>query len=171
MPGFKPVGMCGCYKVVVIQSDTNVMYYLLLFEIKLISQEILFNLCPPLHNYVKKYKYYILDKKGLYCLLYFLQDFLLLDELETAKDKLINLSTNVLDPKLILRNGTEKEKELEKDKPKPSDLILTGVTASWQPDPIVHTLRDITLIAQPGQFIGVAGLVGSGKVNMPRNDF
>lgn len=61
-------------------------------------------------------------------------------------------------------NGTEKEKDGFKDKNHNTGLVLSDVTASWLPNPIVHTLRDISITAAPGEFIGVAGLVGAGKV-------
>lgn len=63
-----------------------------------------------------------------------------------------------------LTNGMDKE-EKEKERSKHTGLVLAGVNASWQPDPIVDTLRNITLNIQPGEFIGVVGSVGSGKVS------
>lgn len=89
-----------------------------------------------------------------------MQEFLSLEEINTAKEReaakahLNNLHLN--DNKL--------DKELQKERPKPTALVLSGVSASWQPDPIVYTLRNISLTIPPGEFIGVAGLVGSGKV-------
>lgn len=71
----------------------------------------------------------------------------------------------------IMSNGlekNEKEKEIEKARPKHTGLVLAGVSASWQADPIVDTLRNITLTAQPGEFVGIVGLVGSGKVRSER---
>lgn len=63
-----------------------------------------------------------------------------------------------------LTNGVDKE-EKEKERSKHTGLVLTGVSASWQPDPIVDTLRNITLNIQPGEFVGIVGSVGSGKVS------
>lgn len=95
-------------------------------------------------------------------LLIFIQEFLSLEEFETKKGILANgkehlNNSNGLDPKL------EKEKLAEK-RTKPTAIVLSGVSASWQPDGIVNTLRNVNLTVQPGEFIGVAGLVGSGKV-------
>lgn len=61
-----------------------------------------------------------------------------------------------------LTNGVDKE---EKERPKHTGLVLTGISASWQSDPIVHTLRHITLNVQPGEYVGIVGSVGSGKVS------
>lgn len=60
-----------------------------------------------------------------------------------------------------ITNGSEK---VEKEIPKPTGLVLSGVSASWLEDPIVPTLRDISITVKPGEFIGIAGLVGAGKV-------
>ncbi|XP_059049022.1 ATP-binding cassette subfamily C member 4-like [Achroia grisella] len=96
-----------------------------------------------------------------------IEEFLALDEMVTPK---------AIEPKLELKNletssnGTGKDTKLEKDIQKRraslSGLVLSGVTASWQDDSIVSTLRNITLSAAPGEFIGVAGLVGSGKSSL-----
>ncbi|KAJ8734792.1 hypothetical protein PYW08_014042 [Mythimna loreyi] len=83
-----------------------------------------------------------------------LEEFLLLDEL--TPEKLVP----AIDSKEIISNGTEKEK------PKHTGLVLNGLSASWQPEAIVNTLRNITLTAQPGEFVGIAGLVGSGKSSL-----
>ncbi|KAJ8716035.1 hypothetical protein PYW08_013320 [Mythimna loreyi] len=90
-----------------------------------------------------------------------LEEFLLLDENEPEK-----LTANiVLDPKNLLTNGTEKEKKVQ-EKPRVTGLTISNVTASWQPDSALETLKNITLKAAPGEFIGVAGPVGSGKSSL-----
>ncbi|KAG6458673.1 hypothetical protein O3G_MSEX010994 [Manduca sexta] len=94
-----------------------------------------------------------------------IEDFLLLDELESIKEKEVYKNAK-LNSNLVLNGDMLKEKQVEKDRPTPTGLVLAGVTASWQNDPIVHTLRNITLTAHPGEFIGVAGLVGSGKSSL-----
>lgn len=74
------------------------------------------------------------------------------------------LTANVLlDSNSLLVNGVEKEKKVQ-EKPRLTGLNISNVTASWQADSIVDTLRNITLKAAPGEFIGIAGPVGSGKV-------
>ncbi|XP_026323955.1 probable multidrug resistance-associated protein lethal(2)03659 isoform X2 [Hyposmocoma kahamanoa] len=87
-----------------------------------------------------------------------IEEFLKLEELESPKAieaKSMNMKS--------LTNGIEKE---EKERSKYSGLVLTGVSASWQPDPIVHTLRNITLNVQPGEYVGIVGTVGSGKTSL-----
>ncbi|CAH2099901.1 unnamed protein product [Euphydryas editha] len=83
-----------------------------------------------------------------------LEDFLLLEELDKEEIKMVGIAPNI-------SNGTEKDNANSKFKP--STLVLSNLSASWQPNPIVHTLRNISLTAHPGEFVGVAGLVGSGK--------
>ncbi|CAH2099891.1 unnamed protein product [Euphydryas editha] len=84
-----------------------------------------------------------------------LEEFLLLEELDKEEIKMVKSAPN------IISNGTEKDNANSKFKP--STLVLSNLSASWQPNPIVHTLRNISLTAHPGEFVGVAGLVGSGK--------
>ncbi|CAG9575824.1 unnamed protein product [Danaus chrysippus] len=88
-----------------------------------------------------------------------LEEFLALEELESDNPKIASFNAN---PNALL-NGKDSEKENSNNRVKPTGLIISNATASWQPNPIVHTLRNITLNVQPGEFIGVAGLVGSGK--------
>ena len=90
----------------------------------------------------------------------------MLDENEPEK-----LTSNViLDSNSLLANGVEKEKKVE-EKPKLTGLTISNVTASWQADSVVDTLRNITLKAAPGEFVGVAGPVGSGKVRFLKTKF
>lgn len=89
----------------------------------------------------------------------FYQEFLTLDENEPEKVT----SNIVLDPKTLLSNGDGKEKKVP-EKTRLTGLTISNVTASWQPDSAMETLKNITLKAAPGEFIGIAGPVGSGKV-------
>ncbi|KAJ8713564.1 hypothetical protein PYW07_013934 [Mythimna separata] len=90
-----------------------------------------------------------------------LEEFLLLDENEPEK----LTSDIVLDPKSLLTNGAEKEKKVQ-EKSRVTGLTISNVTASWQADSALETLKNITLKAAPGEFIGVAGPVGSGKSSL-----
>lgn len=83
----------------------------------------------------------------------------MLEEKEPAKPT----SDIVLDPKSLLANGKGDQK-LVQEKPK-LGVTISNVTASWEADSTINTFRNITLTAAPGEFIGVAGPVGSGKVN------
>ncbi|XP_075982875.1 ATP-binding cassette sub-family C member 4-like [Anticarsia gemmatalis] len=87
-----------------------------------------------------------------------IEEFLLLDEFDVSNDKRIKPQNDT--------NVTEKEKIDEKERSKPSALILSGVHASWRPDSAMPTLRNIDITVPPGEFIGVAGLVGSGKSSL-----
>ncbi|CAK1599824.1 unnamed protein product [Parnassius mnemosyne] len=91
-----------------------------------------------------------------------LEEFLSLDELKSHKAK----ELYHLNSKNLLTNGMDKENQSEKNKPNPTGLILTNVSASWSQNPIVDTLRNITLNVKPGEFVGVAGHVGSGKSSL-----
>ncbi|XP_014360452.2 ATP-binding cassette sub-family C member 4 [Papilio machaon] len=93
-----------------------------------------------------------------------LEDFLSLDELESAKAK--EVYSFALNGQGLISNGADKEKHIEKDKSQPTGLTLANVSASWQENPIVETLRNITLTVKHGEFLGVAGLVGSGKSSL-----
>ncbi|CAG5018016.1 unnamed protein product [Parnassius apollo] len=90
-----------------------------------------------------------------------IEEFLLLDELKSLKAK--ELSSDSKGP---ITNGVGKEKQSEKDKPNPTGLTLTNISASWSQNPIVETLRNITLNVKLGEFVGVAGVVGSGKSSL-----
>ncbi|XP_063373553.1 ATP-binding cassette subfamily C member 4-like [Cydia amplana] len=87
-----------------------------------------------------------------------LEEFLMLEELESAKA--IEAKMNAKEATVVISNGTEKEKA------KHTGLVVAGVCASWQPDPIVDTLRNVSFTAQPGEFVGIAGLVGAGKSSL-----
>ncbi|XP_063633563.1 ATP-binding cassette subfamily C member 4-like [Cydia splendana] len=87
-----------------------------------------------------------------------LEEFLMLEELESAKA--IEAKMNAKDATVVISNGMEKEKA------KHTGLVVAGVCASWQPDPIVDTLRKVSFTAQPGEFVGIAGLVGAGKSSL-----
>ncbi|KAM3966803.1 ATP-binding cassette subfamily C member 4-like [Aphomia sociella] len=95
-----------------------------------------------------------------------IEEFLSLDEMKSplameSKGQQKNLEALSNGTKIdALENG--KQKEL----PTPTGLVISGVTASWMDDSIVSTLRNITLTARPGEFIGLAGLVGSGKSSL-----
>lgn len=90
----------------------------------------------------------------------YLQEFLSLDEINTAKEK---ETAKIYLDKL---NGFDNklDKANQKERTKPTALVLSGVSASWLPDTSLCTLKNLTLTIPPGEFIGVAGLVGSGKV-------
>ncbi|KAL4705012.1 hypothetical protein ACJJTC_009800 [Scirpophaga incertulas] len=84
-----------------------------------------------------------------------LEEFLSLEEINTSKETEAN--------GYIKTNGVT---DTKMEKLKPTALMLSGVNASWQPEAIVNTLRNINVTIQPGEFIGVAGLVGSGKSSL-----
>ncbi|XP_048006653.1 ATP-binding cassette subfamily C member 4-like [Leguminivora glycinivorella] len=87
-----------------------------------------------------------------------LEEFLMLDEIESTKA--IEAKMNAKEASVVISNGVEKEKA------KHTGLVVAGVCASWQPDPIVDTLRKVSFTAQPGEFVGIAGLVGAGKTSL-----
>ncbi|XP_068628985.1 ATP-binding cassette subfamily C member 4-like [Battus philenor] len=93
-----------------------------------------------------------------------LEEFLLLPELESIKAK--EIYSLALNSHGFITNGVDKEKQIEKEKSQPTGLTLANVSASWQENPIVETLRNITLSIKHGEFLGVAGLVGSGKSSL-----
>ncbi|XP_013195016.2 ATP-binding cassette sub-family C member 4 [Amyelois transitella] len=90
-----------------------------------------------------------------------IEEFLLLDEVK--RPKLIQTNLEMNDLKL---NNSNNHTKNDIDKIKSTALVITGVSATWLEDPIVCTLRNIHLTAAPGEFIGVAGLVGSGKSSL-----
>ncbi|XP_041973563.1 ATP-binding cassette subfamily C member 4-like [Aricia agestis] len=85
-----------------------------------------------------------------------LEEFLLLEEIE-SKDHIKN---NNVEP--ASRNGTH----ANGDETKRGFVEILNVTASWQIQPIVPTLRNITFKVYPGQFVGIVGSVGSGKTSL-----
>lgn len=82
---------------------------------------------------------------------------------EIGSLKAIEAKSKMMDTTPVNRNGTDKEEG--KDRAQYTGLVLAGVNASWVRDPIVDTLRNINFTALPGEFVGVAGPVGSGKVD------
>nr|ACZ64280.1 ATP-binding cassette sub-family C member 4 [Trichoplusia ni] len=93
-----------------------------------------------------------------------LEEFLLLEEKEPEQQK----SNILLDAsRLSLANGKEKEAKKVKEISKPSELSIKNVTARWvATDDASTALRNITLTATPGEFVGVAGPVGAGKSSL-----
>lgn len=89
-----------------------------------------------------------------------LEEFLMLEELPSAKE----IEAKYIPSMVKITNGLEKNHDQEKSRP--TGLVLCGVSASWLPDPIVDTLRNITFTAKPGEFIGIAGPVGAGKTSL-----
>lgn len=58
----------------------------------------------------------------------------------------------------VTQNGSEK-------KPRLSDIVVKKATASWIPNPIVDTLRDVNVTIKQGEFYAIVGPVGAGKVS------
>ncbi|PZC73708.1 hypothetical protein B5X24_HaOG200327 [Helicoverpa armigera] len=90
-----------------------------------------------------------------------LEEFLMLEENAPEKPT----AKMLLDSDSILANGGEKEKKVP-EKTRVTSLAISNVTATWQADSVVDSLRNITLTVAPGEFIGVAGPVGSGKSSL-----
>ncbi|CAH0584374.1 unnamed protein product [Chrysodeixis includens] len=93
-----------------------------------------------------------------------LEEFLMLDEKEPAQQK----SNILLDAsRLSLANGKEKEAKKVKEVSKPTEMTIKNVTAAWVADDDASTaLRNVTLTAAPGEFVGIAGPVGAGKSSL-----
>ncbi|CAB3220069.1 unnamed protein product [Arctia plantaginis] len=90
-----------------------------------------------------------------------IENFLLLDENnETIK----SLKSDVDESKALLAKF--EDEEIIPENPKPVGLSMVNISASWSGYSVVDTLRNITLTAKPGEFIGVAGPVGSGKSSL-----
>ncbi|XP_041973565.1 ATP-binding cassette subfamily C member 4-like isoform X1 [Aricia agestis] len=83
-----------------------------------------------------------------------LEEFLLLNEVEPVGYKVNNIES--------FSNIKLKDDHIKKS----LKLELSNVTASWQINPIVQTLRSITLEVNPGEFVGIVGSVGSGKSSL-----
>ncbi|KAG7304444.1 hypothetical protein JYU34_011386 [Plutella xylostella] len=90
-----------------------------------------------------------------------LEEFLMLEELPTAK-ALEAYGKDILS----LGNGDTEKLKMEKVRPNYTGLVLNGLCASWDPSPIVDTLRNLKFSAKPGEFVGVAGPVGAGKSSL-----
>ncbi|XP_059049024.1 ATP-binding cassette subfamily C member 4-like [Achroia grisella] len=88
-----------------------------------------------------------------------LEEFLTLDEIELTS--VINSEEYTNSTKLITNDTNNHDNKIYNEKQK---MVISEVTASWQQDCI--TLKNISLSAAPGEFVGVAGLVGSGKSSL-----
>lgn len=86
------------------------------------------------------------------------QEFLLLEEKEPRIKKL------KVDHDLKSLLAEEDEKEVIIDGSKPTGLSIVKVTASWNSKD--ENLKNVTITAKPGEFIGIAGPVGSGKSSL-----
>ncbi|XP_053600881.1 ATP-binding cassette subfamily C member 4-like [Plodia interpunctella] len=89
-----------------------------------------------------------------------IEEFLLLDEVkipQIRQDK-----SDINESKINNSNNSK----IDTEKAKHTGLVISGISASWMEDPIVSTLRNLSLTASPGEFVGVAGLVGSGKSSL-----
>ncbi|KAG7304443.1 ABCC5 [Plutella xylostella] len=92
-----------------------------------------------------------------------LEEFLMLEELPT---KLAITANGKETNGLTVVNGEKEKLKMEKIKSNYTGLVLNGVSASWEPNPIVDTLINLKFSAKPGQFVGVAGHVGAGKSSL-----
>ncbi|XP_026764574.2 ATP-binding cassette sub-family C member 4-like [Galleria mellonella] len=93
-----------------------------------------------------------------------LEEFLALDEVEDHKA--INNEVGTNSSKQMTNNSNNHDMTVYKEKHTlDARLIISEVTASWEKDSS-STLKDISLSAAPGEFIGIAGLVGSGKSSL-----
>ncbi|KAJ8716037.1 hypothetical protein PYW08_013322 [Mythimna loreyi] len=90
-----------------------------------------------------------------------LEEFLLLEEKEPKKVT----ADLVLDSTPLLANEADEEEKVQ-EKPKVSALTISNVRARWQADASFDILTRITLKVEPGEFLGVAGTIVSGKSSL-----
>ncbi|XP_075979217.1 putative multidrug resistance-associated protein lethal(2)03659 [Anticarsia gemmatalis] len=86
-----------------------------------------------------------------------IEEFLLLDEKEPKTTR-----PKAIDPNSLLADVDDKETGQQLN---PTGLSILNVVASWQ-DNALYTLDNISMTVSPGQFIGIAGPVGSGKSSL-----
>ncbi|KAM3966704.1 ATP-binding cassette sub-family C member 4-like [Aphomia sociella] len=94
-----------------------------------------------------------------------LEEFLALDETNVTKSFNDTVDMNNLNNIKNDKNNHEMENSKQK-MIRDTKLVMAGVTASWQQESGVGTLKNLSLVVNPGEFIGVAGLVGSGKSSL-----
>ncbi|XP_073845417.1 probable multidrug resistance-associated protein lethal(2)03659 [Musca autumnalis] len=85
-----------------------------------------------------------------------IQKFMLLDEVKLAEKAKQNMI-----PAIISENG--KSVEMKATPTKETGVVMTNVTAKWNPEAVENNLENVSLEFKPKQLIAVIGTVGSGK--------